>query len=171
MAELQQFPLVTTNGETGHVFRRARFIDPSEQSRVVLKDGTELIAAANSLEPQADGSFLLRVPEKGSSGHNGSAERRPLQQEARTEPDATQPGSTETLFADEVGIERIAVNQVVDQRPGNRQEGDVLVIPVVEEILVVQKRYMIKEEIRINRSRHAVAEPRRVLLDEHKVRS
>jgi hypothetical protein len=172
MAELQRFPLVTSNGQTGHVFRRARFIDTSEQSRVVLEDGTELIAPANSLEPQADGSFLLRVPENGASGHNGPAESLPVQQEARTEPASRNPqGSTEALFADEVGIERVAVNQIVDQPPANRQEGDILVIPVVEEILVVQKRYMIKEEIRINRSRRPVAEPRRILLDTQEVRS
>ena len=37
--------------------------------------------------------------------------------------------------------------------PIKREEGDVLIIPVLEEVVVVEKRLMLKEELRIRRSR------------------
>ncbi|HYE50423.1 MAG TPA: DUF2382 domain-containing protein [Azospirillaceae bacterium] len=46
-------------------------------------------------------------------------------------------------------VTRRAVGHPVDQVPQPRQEGDVLVIPVVEEEVVVTKRLILKEEILI----------------------
>jgi uncharacterized protein (TIGR02271 family) len=57
----------------------------------------------------------------------------------------------EDLRHDEVDIERVTVDREVDGPLDTRQEGDCMVIPVVEEVLVVQKRWMLKEEIRIRR--------------------
>jgi uncharacterized protein (TIGR02271 family) len=54
---------------------------------------------------------------------------------------------------DVVEVNRIPVNRVVDAVPQMREEGDILVIPVVEEELVVQKRLVLKEEIHIRRKR------------------
>jgi uncharacterized protein (TIGR02271 family) len=63
------------------------------------------------------------------------------------------------LRHDEVDIERVTVNREVDGPLDTRQDGDCMVIPVVEEVLVVQKRWMLKEEIRIRR--RSVASPHR----------
>lgn len=46
------------------------------------------------------------------------------------------------------------VNQFVDQMPAQREEGDVTIVPVVEERLVVEKRLFVTEEIHIRRKRH-----------------
>lgn len=46
------------------------------------------------------------------------------------------------------------VNQFVDQMPVQREEGDVTIVPVVEERLVVEKRLFVTEEIHIRRKRH-----------------
>ncbi|QGZ41846.1 uncharacterized protein DUF2382 [Pseudoduganella flava] len=59
----------------------------------------------------------------------------------------------ETLWHDELDVQRVAVDRVVAEPPPSRYEGDVLVVPVLEEILVVEKRYRIKEELRITRVR------------------
>ena len=40
---------------------------------------------------------------------------------------------------------------LVDARPAIRQEGDTIIVPVVEEIMVVEKRLLLKEEIHIRR--------------------
>ena len=45
-----------------------------------------------------------------------------------------------------------------------RQEGDVLVIPVLEEVIVLQKRLMLKEEIRITKRSQQIIEPQAVTL-------
>jgi stress response protein YsnF len=41
----------------------------------------------------------------------------------------------------------------VDVAPEPRQEGDTWIIPVIEEVLVVEKRLVVKEEIRLTRHR------------------
>lgn len=55
----------------------------------------------------------------------------------------------EMLTRETVEVERKAMNQPVDRMPSVREEGDTLIIPVVEEILVVERRLMLKEEIRV----------------------
>ncbi|WP_229427958.1 YsnF/AvaK domain-containing protein [Pseudoduganella dura] len=59
----------------------------------------------------------------------------------------------ERLWHEEVDVQRVAVDRVVAEAPPSRYEGDVLVVPVLEEILVIEKRYRIKEELRITRVR------------------
>ncbi len=56
----------------------------------------------------------------------------------------------EALQRQELQIEHVTVNAWVDGAPPvQRQEGDTLVIPVLEEVLVVQKRLKLTKEIRI----------------------
>lgn len=44
----------------------------------------------------------------------------------------------ELLGHDDVEIERAAVGREVDQAPTVREDGDTLIIPIVEEVVVVQ---------------------------------
>jgi uncharacterized protein (TIGR02271 family) len=53
------------------------------------------------------------------------------------------------LRRQEVDVERVALDREVEGPLEPRYEGDCLVIPVVEEVLVVQKRWKLKEEIRL----------------------
>ncbi len=56
----------------------------------------------------------------------------------------------EALAQQGLEIERIPVNAWVEGPPPvQRHEGDTLVVPVLEEVLVVEKRLRLKEEIRI----------------------
>lgn len=48
-----------------------------------------------------------------------------------------------------VQVERIPIDQLVDTAPTVRYEGETLVIPVLEEVMVVEKRLRLKEEVRI----------------------
>lgn len=50
-----------------------------------------------------------------------------------------------------VDIDRVTVNREVDEPPPIREEGDITIIPVVQEILVVQKKLVVTEELRIRR--------------------
>ncbi len=52
---------------------------------------------------------------------------------------------------DDVTVERVPINRPLDAPVASRTEGEWLVIPVMEEVLVVQKRLMLKEELRIRR--------------------
>lgn len=59
----------------------------------------------------------------------------------------------EPILRDEVEIERVPIGQVVATAPQARHEGGTLIIPVLEEVLVVEKRMLLKEEVRITRRR------------------
>lgn len=56
------------------------------------------------------------------------------------------------LRQQDLHVERIPIGRVVTETPAVREEGGVVVIPVMEEILVVEKRLVLKEELRIRRS-------------------
>ncbi len=59
------------------------------------------------------------------------------------------------LSHENIEIRHVPMDQVVnlDAAPTVRQEGDTLIIPITEEILVVEKRLRIKEEIHITKTR------------------
>jgi len=59
------------------------------------------------------------------------------------------------LGFEEVQVERVPVNRVLadGETLAPRQEGDTLVIPVVEEELVVLKRRVLREEVRVSKQR------------------
>ena len=64
----------------------------------------------------------------------------------------TRPAQVTTdVGHEEVTVERVAINQPIDAAPESRFEGDTLVIPVVEEVLVTEKRLMLREEVHIRR--------------------
>lgn len=70
------------------------------------------------------------------------------------------------LIADDVEVERRTLDppRVVDQAPPIRYEDDTTILPVLEERLVVEKRLVVREELRITRIRREYREPQRVVL-------
>jgi uncharacterized protein (TIGR02271 family) len=50
-----------------------------------------------------------------------------------------------------VEIERFSIGQTVEAVPPIRQEGDITIIPVVEEVVIVERRLVLKEEVRVRR--------------------
>jgi len=58
------------------------------------------------------------------------------------------PVQTESLE-----VERVPVGQWVDAPPAIRREGDTTVYPVVEEVVVVEKRLRLVEEVRVTQRR------------------
>lgn len=70
----------------------------------------------------------------------------------------------ELLEREHVEIERIAVGKEVDKAPAVRQEGDTLIIPILEEIVVVERRLLLKEEVRVRRTREKQPYQERVVV-------
>jgi len=72
----------------------------------------------------------------------------------------------ELLEHEHVEIERTAIGQPVDvdKVPSVRQEGDTLIIPILEEIVVVERRLLLKEEVRVRRTREKQPYRERVVL-------
>lgn len=57
------------------------------------------------------------------------------------------------LEREEVVVERVPIDREITAAPAVRQEGDVMIVPVVEEVLVIEKRLVLKEELRIQTRR------------------
>jgi stress response protein YsnF len=77
----------------------------------------------------------------------------------------------ERLARDEVEIRHVPVDRIVapDEAPANRYEGDTLVVPVLEEVLVVERRVRIKEELHITRIRREEHHQEEVVLKAEQV--
>ncbi|WP_051329182.1 YsnF/AvaK domain-containing protein [Geminicoccus roseus] len=56
------------------------------------------------------------------------------------------------LRHDEVGVQRVLIDQPVETMPQIREEDGVLIVPVVEERLVVHTQLVLKEELRITKT-------------------
>ena len=50
-----------------------------------------------------------------------------------------------------VEIERVPIDRTIEAMPPIRQEGDITIFPVVEEVVVVERRLVLKEEVRVRR--------------------
>jgi uncharacterized protein (TIGR02271 family) len=70
----------------------------------------------------------------------------------------------ELLSREKVEVERVAIGQPVETMPPVREEGDYLIIPVVEEVLKIERVLVLKEEVRIRRVQHTERYQERVTL-------
>jgi uncharacterized protein (TIGR02271 family) len=59
----------------------------------------------------------------------------------------------EPLANEYVDVERVPVGRLLQEPVGIRHEGDVTIVPVVEERLVIRKQLVLVEEIRLTRRR------------------
>ena len=57
----------------------------------------------------------------------------------------------EELKRTEVEIKRVPIGRIVDAAPPVRTEGDTIIVPVMEEVVVVERRLLLKEEIILQR--------------------
>lgn len=79
----------------------------------------------------------------------------------------TQPVTIDDSLAhDEIDVRHVPVGRMLDDGdvPAARQEGDTLIVPVFEEVLVVERRLRLKEELHITRTRHQVPHAETVVL-------
>ncbi len=58
---------------------------------------------------------------------------------------------SESLASETVDVQRIPMDLIVDSPPQVRSEGEVMIIPVVKEELVITKQLRVVEELRITR--------------------
>ena len=70
----------------------------------------------------------------------------------------------EPLWREEVEVTRVPIQRVVDAPIPVREEDGTLIVPVLEEVLVVEKRLMLKEEIHIRTHRVETHQPQRITL-------
>jgi stress response protein YsnF len=145
-------------------------------------DGLRLVIPAEAIE-RLDGSDVhLAVPltDIGVAANHGAEEQTvPIVEEQavvakRSRPTATVRVRTrthereeeidETLSTESVDVRRVPVERMVDSPAPIREEGDTTIVPVHEEVLVVEKRLMLKEELHLTKRKEDRREQRRVTL-------
>lgn len=169
-------------GETSQTRDDPRFVD------VQIEDGALLHVPVELLELRPDGAFTLRVGAHELDGQSAATsgatlgERRlvvpVLAEELAIDRRVVTTGVVRVekrvhereelvdtaVTREHVQVDRVPVGQFVDAPPAIRHEGETLVIPVLEEVLVVEKRLRLKEEIRVTRQRVTEPAPERVVL-------
>ncbi len=142
--------------------------DPTEKVQVALDSGVRIAVPSGLLEPLPGGGF--RLPLSSADLRRAMAEQ-PLvipviEEQVRIGRRVVETGKVRIhkrvterveevsapVLREEVQVERIAIDRYVDGPIESRMEGDTLVVPVLEEVLVLEKRLVLREEIRITKS-------------------
>lgn len=162
--------------------------DPQRRQYLVRFDnGQQVVVSSTAIVRQADGTYTLpvdfselrtetdtaQVIEKDGRlvvpviAEQVNVEKRQIQNggiRVRKLVHEHQETVDEPLLHEEVHVERVAVNRVLESPVAARYEGETLIIPVLEETLVVEKRLLLKEELHITKRQLTTSEPQQVTL-------
>jgi stress response protein YsnF len=70
----------------------------------------------------------------------------------------------EPTLSEQVEVERVAIGRFIDAPVPVRQEGDTTIIPVFEEVVVVEKRLKLVEEVRLTKRQTTKHQPQTITL-------
>ena len=158
---------------------------------VQTENGQQFLVPTELLVQQPDGSYALPLRlaelERSGSEHRGhqdepmvvpvlveelEVQKRPVETgKVRITKVVHERETTvdEPLWHDDVAITRVPIQRVVDGPVPVREENDTTIISVVEEVLVVEKRWMLREEIHIRKQRIETHQPQRITLRSEEV--
>ncbi len=164
---------------------RAR-IGHDGQVALLLEGGQRALVPADLLEERADGSYYLPMSLADFAFDDGRAAGQetdhlvvPLLEErlhvgkrpvvrgrTRVHKYVTERAGyiDEPLLREEVDIRRVPINRPVETPPPVRQEGDTLIVPLIEEVLVIERRLVLREELHVTKRRSEVREQQHVTL-------
>lgn len=92
---------------------------------------------------------VVRVPVVEERLHVEKREREMERVRVRTGVETFDATVRETLAVEEVDVRRVPVEREVGTAPEVRREGDITIVPVLEERLVVEKKLFVVEELHI----------------------
>lgn len=161
-------------------------IQPNDEVEVLIRlnDGKLIQVPADLIVPQEDGSYYLPMSQDQFNVQEPAAgaqtlmvipvmveqlevdRKRITRGRVRVHKKVTEREEVvdESGFHEEVIVDRVPINQVVETAPQVHYEGNILVIPILEEVLVVEKRLVFKEEVRIRKQRTEMRNPQHVTL-------
>ena len=173
------------DGQQGTVVQRITKAEATPQLVIAFADGSHLVVPEDVLVAQPDGTYHLRLNQSALKesvtalgadeplvipvvAEELTVEKRQVTRgtvRIHTRVETREEVVDEPLQHEEVTVERVPVNALVDgETPTPHYENEVFVIPILEEVLVVQKRLVLKEEIRVTRRRTTVSRPQQVTL-------
>jgi uncharacterized protein (TIGR02271 family) len=175
------------NGLRGRIDTTTWALDGSQpEVEVQLDNGRQMLVPLEALRRQEDGSYVLHLDpaelearQDMGSRVSGRSLVVPVLAETldidkrRVETGRVRIRKTvheheETvdppLWREEVVIERVPINRVVNEPLSAHSEGETLILPLLEEVFVVEKRLLLKEEVHITKRRIDTHAPQRITL-------
>jgi len=167
------------------VHASAEVIAPSQHGagslRVHLEGGRTLVLAQSELELRRDGSYYLPRAFEDVPVDQAPAERIVIpvvEERIDVQKRVREAGGVrihkrvheeqfvvdEVLSHDEVTVVRVPVNQYVSEPVSVRHENDTMIVPVLEEVLVTEKRLLLREELHVTRRRLSRRQPESITL-------
>lgn len=126
--------------------------DQDEPARV----GSALDSSAGTPEeavlPDSRQDALTALPIIEEQAHVAKREIVTGKIRVRTVVEAREQLVREELDTEHVTVTRVPVDRQIETAPSIRTEGDLTIIPVLEEVLVVEKKLVLREEIHIRRT-------------------
>ena len=160
--------------------------DAKQRVQIRFTDGRELWVAWETLVPHDDGTYFLDLdvatldsPQPTSDTLQDEELVMPVvAEQVKVQKNPVITGGVrvtkvvreseeqidEPLRQQHVDVERVTINRLVESPVEVRDEGDTMVIPVMEEVLVVEKRWMLKEEVRLHRRETESRHRQRIML-------
>lgn len=188
--EVEQITVLDSEGVRGTALARALH-EPGAQVLITFDQGQRVQAPAELLRRREDGSYFLplslRELNEGTvalgDGHNVVAVIPVVAEEARIAKRQVETGRVRIqktvqtaeewvdvpLLHDRVQVERVPVGRYLEQPETAHYRGDTLVIPVMEEVVVVQKRLLLREEIHVTTRRERTQHREAVTLQREQV--
>jgi stress response protein YsnF len=154
-----------------------RWLVPADA--IERREGADIHLAVDLADLQAGRASATEDDRAESERIEGSREVVPLVEEqlvveTRTRPTATVRVSTRThereetidevLSSETVNVARVPIDRYVETPASVRVEGDVTIVPVHEEVLFVEKRLLLKEELHLTKRKADRHETQRVTL-------
>jgi uncharacterized protein (TIGR02271 family) len=183
---METIQVMRDDGQWGTVVQRLSMAEAAPQLVIAFADGSRLVVPEEVLVAQPDGTYSLRLNETvlGNQGatvavteeslvvpvvaEELTVEKRRVTKgivRIHTRVETREEVVDEPLLHEEVAIERVPVNAWVEgEAPMPHDEDGVLVIPILEEMLVVEKRLWFKEEVRVSKRRTTIRKPQQVTL-------
>jgi len=172
MRDRRPATVIGKDGLTGVLLDPApRRVKGGEMIRVQLDDGRVVSLPAEIVVAGSDGTYLIPLGpadvEATSADRPGQEEVIPvLAEELSVDKKPVQTGGVRVnrrvvehdetievpLVKEHVDVRRVLIDREVAGPLPVRRDGGTTIIPIVEEVLVVQKRYQLKEEVHVTRS-------------------
>jgi uncharacterized protein (TIGR02271 family) len=187
MAIPETVQIIDKDGLHGMVSRVELQQADAQRVFIRLENGRKVMVEKRLLEDRHDGSYYLPVSltkiQESHAQHSDQIVLPVIEETLEVQKRQVEGGSVrvaktvserevvvdEPLMQEHVEVNRVVVNQVVDAVPPIRYEGDTMIIPILEEVVVVEVRLMVREEVHIIRRREEIHEPQRVLLRREEV--
>ncbi len=180
MATQRKHTVVDTNGVVAKI--RDFVVDDTHTAAVTveLPGGAQIALPSELLHTTPDGGYSIETSWEVLGYADGlslpviaehvEVRRRPVVRERLQvrRKVATETKTVETpLLREHIVVERARRDEIVERVPEPRRVGDTLIIPIVEEEVVVTKRLRVREELRIRVIRETRIDRQNVTLRRH----